>query len=230
MSSIKENTGEAVLEYMKEKIVSGEWSEGTKITKEVQLAEELGVSRTSVRAAMDRLVAMGVLVRKKRMGTFVKETSPQLFLNNLVPEIMLNTYDELEILDFREVFETECTIRFAERHSEEELQKLESCIAEMEKHVGCGKKEFADADLRFHMTIVDGCNNSLIIKVMGILQDILGYYQQQANRTIGSQSGVSEHKRILEAIREGDGELAGLLMKRHIQRSRKDINQYREKQ
>lgn len=103
MSSMKENTGEAVLEYMKEKIVSGEWSEGTKITKEVQLAEELGVSRTSVRAAMDRLVAMGVLVRKKRMGTFVKETSPQLLLNNLVPELMLNTYDELEILDFREI-------------------------------------------------------------------------------------------------------------------------------
>lgn len=230
MNSMKENTGEAVLEYMKEKIVSGEWSEGTKITKEVQLAEELGVSRTSVRAAMDRLVAMGVLVRKKRMGTFVKETSPQLFLNNLVPELMLNTYDELEILDFREIFETECTIRFAERHSEEDLQKLESCIMEMEKHAGCGKKEFADADLRFHTIIVNGCNNNLVIKVMGIIQDILGYYQQQANRTIGSQSGVLEHKKILEAIREKDGELAGLLMKRHIQRSRKDICQYRENQ
>ncbi len=230
MGSIKENTGEAVLEYMKEKIVSGEWSEGTKITKEVQLAEELGVSRTSVRAAMDRLVAMGVLVRKKRMGTFVKETSPQLFLNNLVPELMLNTYDELEILDFREIFETECTIRFAEKHSEEDLRELEACIREMEEHVGCGKEQFADADLRFHMIIVNGCNNRLVIKVMGIIQDILGYYQQQANRTIGSQSGVIEHKKILEAIREKDGELAGLLMKRHIQRSRRDIRRYREKQ
>ena len=228
MGSMKENTGEAVLEYMKEKIVSGEWSEGTKITKEVQLAEELGVSRTSVRAAMDRLVAIGVLVRKKRMGTFVKETSPQLLLNNLVPELMLNTYDELEILDFREIFETECTIRFAERHSEEDLQELESCIREMEKHVGCGKKEFADADLRFHMIIVNGCKNNLVIKVMDIIQDILGYYQQQANQTIGSQSGGSEHKRILEAIREQDGGLAGILMKRHIQRSRRDICQYRE--
>lgn len=230
MGSMKENTGEAVLEYMKEKIVSGEWSEGTKITKEIQLAEELGVSRTSVRAAMDRLVAMGVLVRKKRMGTFVKETSPQLFLNNLVPELMLNTYDELEILDFREIFETECAVRFAERHSEEDLRKLEACIGEMEKHVGCGKKEFADADLAFHMIIVNGCNNSLVIKVMGIIQDILGYYQQQANQTIGSQSGVLEHRRILEAIREKDGELAGLLMKRHIQRSRRDICRYREEQ
>ena len=58
----------------------------------------------------------------------------------------------------------------------------------------------------------------------------LGYYQQQANQTIGSQSGVLEHRRILEAIREKDGELAGLLMKRHIQRSRRDICRYREEQ
>lgn len=229
MGNIKENTGEAVLEYIKEKIVSGEWSEGTKITKEVQLAEELGVSRTSVRAAMDRLVAMGVLVRKKRMGTFVKETSPQLFLNNLVPELMLNTYDEMEILDFREIFESECAVRFAKRRSEEEIQQLEACIREMEEHAGSDTGEFAEADLRFHMIIVNGCNNSLVIKVMSIIQDILGYYQHRANQTIGPQSGVSEHKRILEAIREKDGELAGLLMKRHIQRSRRDIGQFREK-
>ncbi len=155
MSNMKANTGDAVVEYMKKKIISGEWSEGTKITKEVQLAEELGVSRTSVRAAMNQLVAMGVLVRKKRMGTFVKETSPQLFLNNLVPDLMLNTYDELEILDFREIFETECTTRFAQRHSEEEFKALESCIEEMEKHSGYGEKEFSDADLRFQMTIVN---------------------------------------------------------------------------
>ena len=64
MGNMKENTGEAVLEYMKEKIASGEWPEGTKITKEVQLAEELGVSRTSVRAAMDRLVAMGAVSKQ----------------------------------------------------------------------------------------------------------------------------------------------------------------------
>lgn len=229
MGNMKENTGEAVLEYMKEKIASGEWPEGTKITKEVQLAEELGVSRTSVRAAMDRLVAMGVLVRKKRMGTFVQETSPQLFLNNLVPELMLNTYDELEILDFREVFETECTRRFALKHLEEDILKLESCIEEMEKFARDGSGEFADADLRFHMIIVNGCGNQLMIKVMNILHDILRYYQQEANRTIGPQQGVSEHRRILEAIREEDGELAGLLMKRHIQRSRRDICQYREK-
>lgn len=230
MGRVRENTGNTVLEYIKEKIVSGEWSEGTKITKEVQLAEELGVSRTSVRAAMDRLVAMGVLVRKKRMGTFVKETSPQLFLNNLVPELMLNTYDELEILDFREIFETECASRFAIKHSEKDLQKLEACIEEMEKYAECGKEEFAEADLEFHMIIIRGCNNSLIIKVMDIIQDILGYYQRQANQTIGPQKGVSEHKRILEAIYEKDAELAGLLMKRHIQRSRRDICHYRERE
>ncbi|EOS37374.1 hypothetical protein C808_03352 [Lachnospiraceae bacterium M18-1] len=70
--------------------------------------------------------------------------------------------------------------------------------------------------------------SNLVIKVMDIIQDILGYYQQ-ANQTIGSQSGGSEHKRILEAIREQDGELAGNLMKRHIQRSRRDICEYRVK-
>ena len=68
-----------------------------------------------------------------------------------------------------------------------------------------------------------------LMEVMDIIQDILGYYQQQANQTIGSQSGGSEHKRILEAVWEQDGELAGILMKRHIQRSRRDICEYRVK-
>ena len=93
----------------------------------------------------------------------------------------------------------------------------------MEQNAEGSSEEFARADLEFHLMLVRGSCNPVIIKVMDIIKGILAYYQYSANELIGPKSGVKEHRRIIEAIEDRDEELAALLMHRHIQRSKSDI-------
>lgn len=71
-----------------QKIASGEWAEGAKIPNEFVLCEELGVSRITVRSAIQRLVALGMLKVQRGDGTYVKRFSLQEYLQQAVPFII----------------------------------------------------------------------------------------------------------------------------------------------
>lgn len=219
----KKNASDLVMNMMQEKMISGEWKPGMKITGEIQLAQEIGVSRASVREAMEQMVAMGVFTRRRGDGTYINNISSGMMLQDLLPDMMLNGYSEVEILDFREMIEPECVRRFSINPAPELLRELEECCQVMERHMAHESEEFARADFQFHLILVNGCGNPVMIKVMEIIRDILAYYQYRANELIGPKTGVQEHRRILEAIAAGDPEMAALLMRRHIQRSKKDI-------
>lgn len=70
---IKEKASDKVFKYIEEKIVLGIWKEGNKIDSENQLAEELMVSRVSVREAIGKMVAMGILYKKKVVAASLKK-------------------------------------------------------------------------------------------------------------------------------------------------------------
>lgn len=93
-------------EYIMEKIHTGEWAVGTMIPTEMQLCEQFGVSRSTVRAAMMRLVQEGHLKRVKRKGTFV--TAPRVleqstvFIESFFNEMFRRGMEvETEVLEFR---------------------------------------------------------------------------------------------------------------------------------
>lgn len=219
----KKGANDQVINAIQAKLITGEWKPGMKIDGEIKIAQELGVSRASVREAMERMVAMGIFTRRRGDGTYVNDVSAAAMFQQLMPDMMLSGYSQAEILDFREMLEPECVRRFVRNRKEEETEKLrEFCNIMEESALGDGEK-FAAADLNFHLEIVQKCGNPIMIKVMDIIKEILVYYQYSANKLIGPKTGVKEHKRILEAIEEGDEELAALLMRRHIQRSKRDI-------
>ena len=219
----KKSANDQVINAIQEKLISGEWKPGMKIAGEIQIAQDLGVSRASVREAMERMVAMGVFTRRRGDGTYVNDVSAAAMFQQLMPDMMLSGYSQAEILDFREMLEPECVRRFVRNRNEKRMERLREFLSAMEEAtLGDGGK-FAEADLNFHLEIVRECGNPIMIKVMDIIKEILAYYQYSANRLIGPKTGVKEHKRILEAIEAGDEELASLLMRRHIQRSKRDI-------
>ena len=219
----KKNANDQVFNMIQEKLITGEWKPGTKIPGEIKISQELGVSRASVREAMERMVAMGIFTRRRGDGTYVNDVSAAAMFQQLMPDMMLNGYTQAEILDFREMLEPECVRRFIRNKKEEEVERLRDYCRIMEENVSGDGRMFADADLNFHLRIVQKCGNPIMIKVMDIIRNILIYYQYSANKLIGPKTGVKEHKWILEAIEAGDEELAALLMKRHIQRSKRDI-------
>ncbi|MCC5910375.1 MAG: FadR family transcriptional regulator [Clostridiaceae bacterium] len=229
MAVRKINTSEIVYKTIEEKIFNKEWTPGMKIASENQLSQDLGVSRMSVREAIEKMVALNILTKKQGEGTFVNELSPSIYLNSLIPMILLNKDNLLDVLEFRKVIEVDSAELCAERCDEKTIKNLEECFQIM-----CENKnqspEFVQADYQFHMEIAKGVKNSLITKVSSILTDIWKFQQKEINRYLGPSGGLQEHGKILDAIKGRDAELAAVFMERHILRTYDEILDIKKKE
>lgn len=215
-------TSDKVFNKIQEKILSGEWSPGTKIMSEPQLAKELEVSRVSVREAIEKLVTLNVITKKQGGGSYVNELKPSNYFNRLLPMILLDKENYIDILEFRLITEPETTKLCTERCSEELIKELEECYDLMLAYKDDIEK-FTEQDLNFHMKIAEGSGNTLMIKVNEILRNVLEYHQISLYKLLGPSGGVREHKMILDAMKSKDSELASLLIKRHIERTISDL-------
>ena len=225
---MKKPASEMAYQLVRERIISGEWPQGTKLPAEVEIGRLAGVSRSSVREAIERLAEMGVLVRRQREGTYVKNASAKTLLGE---EAQGGGYDVLQVLDFREMVEPEAVRRLIRTGDEKKLHIMLQTLDEMNRYADLRlSDEFAQADMRFHMAILRGAHNEVLDSVLAATRDPLIYYQFNANRDIGPRTGVQEHAAIIDAIFQKDEALAALLVKRHVQRSKRDLVAFREQQ
>lgn len=215
-------TSDKVFNEIKDKIISGEWTKGTKIMSEPQLAKELGVSRVSVREAIEKMVALSILNKRQGEGTFVNELNAPVYLNSLLPMITLETNDYLDILEFRLMIEVESARLCSIRCDDLILKELEECYDEMINFKDDMDK-FTDKDLDFHVKIAQGSGNPLVVKVYEILRDLLSYHQKSLYKSLGPLGGIREHKHILDALKNRDSELAAIFIRRHIERTIRDL-------
>jgi len=219
---------DVVFNKIKNKIISGEWTPGMKIMSEPQLVKELGISRVSVREAIEKMVALNVLKKKHGGGTFVNELNASVYLNSLIPMITLEKSDYIDILQFRLMVEVESTKLCALRCDDLIIKQLEECYEEMVKERE-DIDRFTEKDLEFHKIIAIGGGNSLVIRVYEILYDLLSYNQKSLYKTLGPSGGIKEHKYILDAIKNRDGELAAIFIRRHIERTISEVESLLEK-
>jgi len=204
-----------VFEQMKANILSGEWGTGKKIPGELELAEQFGVSRVSVREAIHRLVGMGVLTIRRGDGTYVSEVLPENYLNALLPILLIEGTSLTEMLEFRAMIEVESVRLASRRATSDDLERMSELLAAMEKSKG-NVSDFADADLSFHIAIAMATHNNVFIKVNAIIHDMLKNTMEEIVGITGYDDGLFYHKKLLEAIRNRDEEKAVYLMREHI--------------
>jgi GntR family transcriptional regulator, transcriptional repressor for pyruvate dehydrogenase complex len=228
MNNRKINTSEMVYKKIEEMILNQEWTPGMKISSENQLSRDLSVSRMSVREAIEKMVALNVLTKKQGEGTFVNELSPSLYLNSLLPMVLLEGDNLIDILEFRKLLEVDSARLCAERCGQDVIDLLEKSYNDMCIYKGISE-QFAYADSDFHNAVAKGTGNSLIIKVNNILITLWKFHQKKVNRFLGPYGGLNEHKKILEAIKERDGELASIYMRRHIERTISELKKVTNK-
>ncbi|KZL91558.1 FadR/GntR family transcriptional regulator [Clostridium magnum] len=221
-------TSDIVFKTIQEKIFNGEWKPGEKIMSEPQLSKELNVSRVSVREAIEKLATLNIISKRQGEGTFVNDLKPSIYLNSLIPMITLDKDNYLDILEFRLITEPKTARMCAEKCNGDTLKEIEESYERMLDWRQDIKK-FTEEDLNFHMKIAEGSGNSLIIKVNEILRNLLEYHQRELYKTLGPSGGLSEHKLILDAIKNRDSELADIYMVRHLERTIKDIKEMRYK-
>lgn len=201
-----------VFSEIQDAIVKGELLPGSKMS-EAELATRYGVSRGPLREALRRLEGRKLLSRIPHVGVRV---------------ISLSFEELIQIYQVREALEG-LAARLAALHmTPDEVQGLKDLLARHENQAEFqeGRAYFQEeGDFDFHYRIVQGSHNEVLTQMLcGELYHRVRHYRYQFSVTEGRpQRAFAEHHRIIEAIESRDGEMAEILMRRHIASARKNI-------
>ena len=211
----KSNISNQVFEQLQESIIKGEWLPGAKIPSENELTKIFEVSRISVRAAIQRLISLGLLESRRGDGTYVKELSAGIFMNSLIPLLMLDKISTLQVLEYRKIMEIGTVELAAERATTEDIERLENIYNEM-NNVKDDPELFPKNDLEFHLILAEITRNPVIIKANNVIKDFLTASMDEVTKKLGPQYGLYYHKKIIDAIKAKDSKLAKEVMEEHL--------------
>ncbi|HHV38418.1 MAG TPA: FadR family transcriptional regulator [Tepidimicrobium sp.] len=218
MSIVKSNVTEQIIEYLKNNIENGNWKLGEKVPSENQLTEILGVSRASIRVAIQQLIAIGVLESFQGKGTYVKNTDINARSYNPNSITKEDCKDISKVLEFRRIVETEACYLAVPNIDEEIIEKLRNYLTIMSKNIG-NPIEFIKADRLYHEEICKASGNQLLGKSLKDVFNKTEKSHKQINKIFGYNDGIYYHKAILRAIEDRDAERARQLMYEHLQQA-----------
>lgn len=207
-----------VFEQLRDRIMERTWSPGSKIPSENALALTFGVSRVSIREALQMLATLGLLETRHGGGTYVLEYSGAIFLNPLLPMLALDTPDILHVLEYRKIVEKGIVSLVVKRAGSPEIAELEQAYRAMEEYKD-DARAFAQADLSFHLALAKATGNPVVIKVNAVITDILKVSMYGIVDSLGAKDGLQYHRSILDAIKARDGVRAEALMEEHVERT-----------
>ena len=218
ISPIKKiNAVEQVFEQMKSLLIDGTWRSGDKLPSENELSDAFGVSRMTIRQAMQKLKALGLLETRIGSGSYVREPSPEDSLNDLIPLMYIGSPSQLHVFQFREMIDSESVRIATPIASDKHIERLENILEQMKKASKEDNKEaFSNYDFKFHMTIVKLTENPMIIKAYEILLNVLTDSMDSVIEKMKYKPALDFHKRIIDAIKARDEVLAEQLMHEHI--------------
>jgi GntR family transcriptional repressor for pyruvate dehydrogenase complex len=212
-----------VFEQLRELIFRGTLAPGQQLMPERELAEELNVSRTTVRDAISRLVAIGLLVQKQGQGTFVRSPAKRSRtpLAAMLSEALESQEATMEdLLEVRLGLECYSAFLAAQRADDKDVDFLQNSIEEMGEEIKSGRLG-TQADVSFHMGIAYATHNPIIIHVMRNFYDLIFYGIQQSLEKL--YEGVDhlrhiqqQHTQIYKSIRGHAPERAQASMREHI--------------
>jgi GntR family transcriptional repressor for pyruvate dehydrogenase complex len=204
-----------------EQVILKTLSPGDKLPAERELAEMLGVSRSSIRDAMRRLEMVGLVEPRQGAGTVVREISQDALVSPLTNVIAHRRQLVSELLDFRIMLEPPMAAHAATHGSAEEISRMEEILRRQDKKVRAGELA-VEEDSEFHYSIALASGNSVVLKVMDVVMDLLRETRSRSLQTVGRpQKSLAGHRKILSAIKRHDGAAAEAAMRQHI----KDVEQ-----
>lgn len=207
--------------YIVEKIQSGQWKPGDKISTEPQLCDAIQVSRIAVRQAIEKLVALSVLKKIQGSGTYVEQPENMSVMSALV---FGSTRDqELSILEFRKMFDSYNIELFIKRCSYGEVTQLEENYKAMVEAKD-RTLEFQHLDKEFHSIIANGTRNPLIIQIENLFTDIFVANQKSMYINVGPESAIKYHGLMLQSIKDKNTELASIYARMSIEDSIRQLS------
>ena len=212
----KRNISDVVYEQLMENLIAGEWKPGDKIPSENELAAQLQVSRISVRSALQRLSSLGLVESRQGEGTFVCEFSGAQYANNLIPLVVFERSDMQDLMEFRNILDSEIAALAALRATDTDIALLHQ---NYQRHMAAegDVTKCADYDSEFHCLLAAATHNALFHKVYQVFQPVFRKNMHQIVSIMGVSGARINHAAILAAVEQHDPDAARAAMQTHVQ-------------
>lgn len=198
------------------------FSAGDKLPNELDLSEELHVSRTTLREAVRILVAYDILEIQRGKGTFVTENALHQS-QDLAPlsDIKVNAKD---LYEMRLIFEPEAAYFAALRGTDAEIRRILEYGSKIEDEI-LHHKDRTDHEHAFHKAIAQATHNEFMNQLMPVLQQAISkgvVLSLQSDKA--SQDTIADHRMIMEFLEQRNAEGAKNAMRIHIMHAMKELN------
>jgi len=210
----KRSVGDMVYRQLMDRISSGEWRDGDKIPSENELCESMHVGRNTVRQAIQKLSALGIVEARQGEGTFVKKIDTGFYVNILIPSVFLGEQDQVKLFEFEKCIQNGAVVIACNRASDEELEQLAEKLEVMKRAES--PRQFNEADIDFHVYLAEITHNEMLHKSMQIVKSMLMSGLENIADVYGMQSSIEAHEQILQVLFERNETEAYALMNVHM--------------
>ncbi|MGZ6125158.1 MAG: FadR/GntR family transcriptional regulator [Myxococcales bacterium] len=207
---------EQVADQIRKLVSDGTLKPGDLLPPERELAALLGVGRSSIRDAVRTLEVMGILEPRQGHGTVVRDLSTDALVVPLASVLTRKREMVQELLDVRRMIEPGLAARAAKNATREEIAQMAAILDRHEAKLRRGEQA-VDEDDEFHYAIALAARNSVVLRVLDVLMDLLRESRSRSLQVPGRpRRSFDGHRRILRAIQRRDPEAAEGAVKKHL--------------
>ncbi len=207
---------EDVVQQLQSLISSGRLEPGDQLPSERALADQLAVSRTSVREALRILEARGMVEARPGHGLFVRGRRTEEIVSILAAYLVRERESFLEVLDVREALERKAAERAAVLATSKDLESIKAALVMMQEEVLEGRIPI-ESDTAFHRALGAASRNEVLSQ---ILDTVLGLMSQRRREILSEDYGgilmLHQHVNIYRAIKNRDSAAAADLTSAHL--------------
>jgi DNA-binding GntR family transcriptional regulator len=190
-----------VVEMLREQILTGVLPSGSRLN-EVEIARDLGISRSPLREAIGQLVSDGLLVHVPNKGAAVLTAGPE---------------DVAALFELRSALECRAARLAALRRQPKEVARLRKVCVRSRTARETGRKLPYNLDLDFHRLLMEAAHSPRIAEQVWLVQQqVIVLRSGLVSRPAHTEASLSDHEAMAEAVADGDAELAASLMEAHL--------------
>ncbi len=212
---VKSSVSQQVFDQLREQILSGGWKPGDKLPSENELAAQFGVSRVTVRNALQKLSGLGLLETRFGEGSFIRGPEAGAALNQLVPMLYLGRETLRDILTFRQMVEGPICEIACRRATDREIAQLRELLAQMQR-AEADLAAFARLDSAFHGMVARLTRSNMMQQIYQIIDDAMQSAYRQKVRRQNVQAALGWYREILAAFEARDSARARRAMEQAL--------------
>ncbi len=214
----KSSAAAKVFETLYEMIATGQFQRGQKLPSQDELAKQFGISRNTLREAINKLSAMGLLSSHQGVGTVVESPHPAGYLSALSGQFLLDPLSVREFIEARICIERTSVRLAVARAGDNDILRLRRILGNQKLALAKADfEEFTRHDAAFHMDLAQISGNRVLMKFLQTIHDMLQRFIGEVSQLPGAVQGAMRfHMRVTDAIAARDTDRAEQELVSHL--------------